>query len=106
MKRKILKRERLRIMRMPELTYRAGFSRTTIWRKVRSGEFPAPVQLSESGNSIGWHAHIFDQWLMTRRPVSYAPRQPSPEPTVCDVREPVKRPQNTQGGPATANQKP
>ena len=93
-----------RIVRMPEITLRASLSRTTIWRKVRSGEFPAPVQLSS--NAIGWHAHIFEQWLNTRRRVSYAPRQSGPEPTVRDIPEPVKQPQNTQGGPATANEKP
>ena len=67
-----------RILRMPEIMRRSQLSRTTIWRKVRSGEFPAPVQLS--ANAIGWHAHIFEKWLKTRRRVSYAPRQSGPEP--------------------------
>ena len=94
-----------RILRMPEIMRRSQLSRTTIWRKVRSGEFPAPVQLT--ANTIGWYAHIFEQqWLKTRRPVSYAPRQPSAEPTVRDVREPLIQPHNQQGGPATAIEKP
>ncbi len=93
------------ILRMPEIMRRSQLSRTTIWRKVRSGEFPAPVQLT--ANTIGWYAHIFEQqWLKTRRPVSYAPRQPSAEPTVRDVRKTVKHPQDQRGVAATAIEKP
>ncbi len=29
-----------------------GWSRTTLWRRVRAGEFPAPLELGV--NSIGW----------------------------------------------------
>ena len=94
-----------RILRVPEIKRRTGLSRTTIWRKVRSGEFPPPVQLS--ANAIGWFENSFEQqWVKPRRPVSYAPRQPSAELTVGDVRKSEKQPQDQRGVAATANEKP
>ena len=66
-----------RMLRFPEVVQRTGLSRTTIWRRVRSGEFPAPVQLS--GNVVAWHADQLNRWLQTRPRVNYAPRQPGPE---------------------------
>jgi prophage regulatory protein len=36
-------------------------SRTTIWRKVRAGEFPKPVKLSE--RITAWRASDIRQWM-------------------------------------------
>ena len=40
------------MLRAAEVMARVGLSRTTIWRRVRAGTFPAPVELGV--NSIGW----------------------------------------------------
>ncbi|MBU2886735.1 AlpA family phage regulatory protein [Gilvimarinus agarilyticus] len=37
-----------------------GKSRSTIWRWVRSGQFPQPVRLA--GNTIGWPVEAIQQW--------------------------------------------
>lgn len=41
------------------------YSRATVWRKVRSGEFPAPVKLSE--RITAWRAADIRQWIEAQR---------------------------------------
>ncbi len=48
-----------------------GFrSRVTLWRHVRSGDFPAPV--STLGRSIAWRRTDVEQWLAARPRVAWA----------------------------------
>ena len=53
-----------RILRFREVCWMIGLSRTTLWRKVRDGEFPAPVRLG--ANSIGWRRSAVEGWLSDR----------------------------------------
>ena len=53
-----------RMLRVPEVLARTGLSRTTIWRRIRAGTFPAPIELGE--NSIGWPASAITAWLAER----------------------------------------
>jgi prophage regulatory protein len=41
-----------------------GKSRVQLWRDIRAGRFPAPVELGP--NSIGWHRAEIDAWITTR----------------------------------------
>ena len=59
-----------RMLRFPEVIERTGISRTTIWRRVRAGTFPAPVQLGS--NSIGWPEPAIIEWVESRPVVAYA----------------------------------
>lgn len=54
----------LEIIRLPVVLRFTGLSRTTIWRKVRAGDFPAPVDLGP--NAIGWFAGEIAGWLSDR----------------------------------------
>ncbi len=67
-----------RIIRLAEVLVRTGLSRTTIWRKIRSGDFPAPIQLGK--NSVGWPEHEVDAWVADRPRVTYAA---SPQPAAA-----------------------
>ena len=59
-----------RILRTPEVVKITGLSKTTIWRRVRSGDFPAPVKLgSLATRSIGWRQEEIEKWINSR-PVS------------------------------------
>ena len=49
------------MLRAPEVMAQMGWSRTTLWRRVRDGEFPAPVELGV--NIIGWR----QSWVSTAR---------------------------------------
>ena len=59
------------MLRMPEVMARTGLSRTTLWRRMRAGTFPAATSLGE--NSIGWPEGEITEWLSSRPMVSYAP---------------------------------
>ncbi|MBF0383931.1 MAG: AlpA family phage regulatory protein [Magnetococcales bacterium] len=52
------------IWRYPQVHQETGLSRTTIWRKVREGSFPAPIKLT--GYNIGWIASEVLDWRNTR----------------------------------------
>ncbi len=58
------------MLRPPDVIVRTGLSRTTIWRGVRAGIFPAPLELGK--NSIGWPASVIDDWLKSRPRRNYA----------------------------------
>jgi prophage regulatory protein len=53
-----------RILRDPEVRKRSGLSRTTRWRLIRAGKFPAPVKLTEY--AVGWRESDIDGWLASR----------------------------------------
>ena len=56
-----------RIMRTPEVVKLTGLSKTTIWRRVRSGDFPTPVKLGSLGTrSIGWREGEIERWIEGR----------------------------------------
>ncbi len=55
-----------RIIRRSELCSITGQSYTTIWRRIKAGEFPAPVKLSESGRAVGWYASEVNAYLRNR----------------------------------------
>ena len=63
-----------RMLRMREVMARTGLSRTTIWRRVGAGTFPAPRQLGP--NSVGWPEPVIQDHIEALPTVSYAP---SPE---------------------------
>lgn len=52
-----------RINRYRDLTARGFGSHTTIWRKVRNGEFPAPFDIL---GRPGWPESIITQFLRSR----------------------------------------
>ena len=56
-----------RIMRIPEVVEVTGLSRTTIWRRVKSGDFPAPVRLGNlATRSVGWRESEIRKWIESR----------------------------------------
>jgi len=43
-----------------------GLSRTSLWRRVRAGEFPAPVRLGGAGSrAVAWRREDVERWLET-----------------------------------------
>lgn len=46
------------------------FSAATLWRKVKSGEFPAPVKLS--ARVTAWRLEEVHAWMQSRTPLGGA----------------------------------
>ncbi len=64
-------RLRRRILRAKAVMARMGWSRTTLWRRVRAGEFPAPVDTGS--NTVGWFDDEVDTAQENLSRVTYAP---------------------------------
>ena len=61
-----------RILRAGDVVRIVGFSRTTLWRRVKVGEFPAPIQLG-SRHTVGWYEREVTEWLDSRPRTTSAP---------------------------------
>ena len=52
------------ILRTPAVLALIGLSRTSLWRRVRDGDFPAPVRLGGEGSrAVGWRRADVERWL-------------------------------------------
>jgi len=54
-------REPDRIVRLKTVLARTGLSRSTIYRKIAEGTFPAQLQISANGS--GWHESDINLWI-------------------------------------------
>ncbi len=70
-----------RLLRTKQVMDRMAWSRTTLWRRVRAGEVPAPVKTG--ANSIGFYEDLVDAYQKNLPRVSYAP-----EPEVAPSQSP------------------
>lgn len=53
-----------RILRKRTLLERIPFSGTTLWRLIKAGQFPRPIQLGPQ--CVGWIESEVDAWLADR----------------------------------------
>ena len=60
-----------RLLRPKQVMARMGWSRTTLWRRVRAGEFPAPV--STGANITAFYEDEVAEAQAKLPRVSYAP---------------------------------
>ena len=52
------------ILRTPAVLALIGLSRTSLWRRVRDGDFSAPVRLGGHGSrAVGWRRTDVERWL-------------------------------------------
>jgi prophage regulatory protein len=78
------------IIRIADVLVRVGLSRVSVWRLVRAGQFPAPIELS--ANAIGWPENDIASWQASRPRRTY--RAPAPEEIQPDQpREKARRPE-------------
>jgi prophage regulatory protein len=54
----------VRLIRLRDVCYRTGLSRTTIWRLERRNAFPKHRQISS--NTVGWIEHEVTAWIESR----------------------------------------
>lgn len=58
-----------RIIRLNTVRFRTGLSRSTIYRKIREGTFPAQIRISING--AGWKESDINRWIAN--PVAWRP---------------------------------
>ena len=54
----------MRICRLTEVTELVGLCKSSIYRKVADGTFPAPIKISE--RAIGWTDTVISEWIESR----------------------------------------
>ena len=60
-----------RLLRAKQVMALMGWSRTTLWRRIRAGDFPAPVKTGP--NSIGFYEDMVAERQAKLVQVTYAP---------------------------------
>lgn len=58
-----------RIIRLKTVVSRTGLSRSTLYRKIAEGTFPAQLRISVHG--AGWHESEISRWIAN--PVAWRP---------------------------------
>lgn len=55
------------IVRVATVLKITGLSRSTLWRRIRAGEFPQPFKLGgPSSRAVGWLMDDIVQWVRSR----------------------------------------
>ncbi|MFC3146441.1 helix-turn-helix transcriptional regulator [Piscinibacterium candidicorallinum] len=54
-------------MRKKSLLAMVPLSPTTLWRLIQAGQFPSPIQLSDSGRCPAWRLGDVRHWLAARQ---------------------------------------
>jgi len=57
--------EDVRFLRLPEVEKISGKKRSTIYRDIAAGAFPAPYDLG-NGRSVGWLSTEINAWILSR----------------------------------------
>ena len=57
-----------RFLRLPEVLRRTGLSRSTLYRKLKQGQFPSSRQLGK--RAVGWRESDVIAWIDGRPPTS------------------------------------
>lgn len=57
----MIDRSRDNLLRLPEVKARTTLSRSTIYRRVSQGTFPAPVPISTG--MVAWYEADIDAWV-------------------------------------------
>jgi prophage regulatory protein len=60
-----------RIVRLKTILARTGLSRSTIYRKIAEGTFPAQIRISLNG--AGWRESDIDRWI--ENPTGWRPEE-------------------------------
>jgi len=53
-----------RLLRVPEVLQLTGFCRSTLYNKIKAGDFPAPKEFG--ANSVAFASSEVNRWIQTR----------------------------------------
>ena len=63
--------DRLKILRMRQLTQKVGLCKSAIYQLIRDGAFPAPFAIA-GGRARGWLESAIDEWIAAQSNVRNA----------------------------------
>lgn len=75
-----------RLVRRPEVEFRTGLKRSTMYSYIKQGSFPRPISLG-TAHSVAWLSSEIDAWIEARiravrgRPATYESDTHAPEVT-------------------------
>ncbi|RZJ62564.1 MAG: AlpA family phage regulatory protein [Acidovorax sp.] len=69
---------RERLLRIDDVCFMTGLGRSTIYAKIKAGDFPSAVQLH--GTSVAWRETEVDAWIAARPAVGATPPVPPAQP--------------------------
>jgi prophage regulatory protein len=52
------------ILRLPDVKYRTGLSRSTLYQRISDGTFPKAIGLG--GRAVGWLDSEIEEWISRR----------------------------------------
>ena len=55
-----------RLLRLPEVKHQVGLGRSAIYQRIKSGEFPAFISLSNNGRAVAWDSEAINSWIESR----------------------------------------
>jgi prophage regulatory protein len=93
-----------RVLKLRTLLEKVPCSRATIYRGVKNGTFPAPIQLGR--RSVGWRESDVDAWIESREPAcGAAARDAAARAAAASISSPKhvrhkSHPSSHPGGPA------
>ena len=69
----------IRILRLADVIEVTGLQKSAIYKLVKAGSFPHPVQLSP--RATGWRSTDVEEWIASRPPAPLRPVIPKPAET-------------------------
>lgn len=54
------------LLRLPQVRERCGLSRSEIYRRIRTREFPSPVRIGL--RAVAWKSGAVESWIAARAP--------------------------------------
>ena len=54
----------MKVLNKKQVVEKIGLSPSTIWRRIRAGDFPESLMLTPG--KVGWYETDIDQWLESR----------------------------------------
>ena len=54
----------VRVLRINQVCHWVGLSRSTVWRRLKQGQFPHPIKLGPK--AVGWRSDEISAWIRGR----------------------------------------
>ena len=66
------------ILRLAEVLAMTGLSRSSLYRRINSGDFPAPIRLGGADSrAVGWRRSEVEAWIKSRPRSDEPPQGPA-----------------------------